>query len=104
MGNKEADLDLGTYERFISRDLNKYSSITSGIIYHELLTKERANLIKNKTVQTIPHVTNAIIEYMLKIKDSMPTDFVIVEIGGTVGDYESMVFIRAISQFKYFYG
>ncbi|AJQ45476.1 CTP synthetase [Ureaplasma diversum] len=101
---KEADLDLGSYERFINLDLNEYSSVTSGKIYYELLLKERNNGFEGKTVQTIPHVTGAIIDYIIKIKDSLNPDFVIVEIGGTVGDYESLAFIEAIAQFKHSYG
>lgn len=101
---KEADLDLGTYERFINADLNKYSSVTSGKIYYEILTKERENGFGGKTVQTIPHITSAVIDYIEKIKDSLKTDFVIVEIGGTIGDIESLPFIEAISQFKTIYG
>ncbi|QDI64274.1 CTP synthase [Ureaplasma parvum] len=101
---KEADLDLGTYERFINADLNKYASVTSGKIYYEILTKERENGFDGKTVQTIPHVTSAVIDYIKKIKDSLKTDFIIVEIGGTIGDIESLPFIEAISQFKTIYG
>lgn len=101
---KEADLDLGTYERFIDRDLNKYASVTSGKILYDLLNQERRNGFNGKTVQYVPHVTSAVIDYLKNIKQQNDIDFIIVEIGGTIGDIESTTFLEAISQFKNQYG
>ncbi|WP_031489194.1 CTP synthase [Ureaplasma canigenitalium] len=100
---KEADLDLGTYERFIDTDLKKYSSITMGKIYHQILQAERRNDFHGKTVQIVPHVTNKIIDFIKCNTDTKP-NFVIVEIGGTVGDIESAPIFEAIYQFKNTYG
>ncbi|MCV3743653.1 CTP synthase [Ureaplasma sp. ES3154-GEN] len=101
---KQADLDLGTYERFIDIDLNEYASISAGKVYSEITFKERHNEFKNVTVQTIPHITNHIILYVQKVSETLDVDFVIVEIGGTIGDIESLPFIEAISQFIHKYG
>ncbi|MCV3753919.1 CTP synthase [Ureaplasma zalophigenitalium] len=101
---KQADLDLGTYERFIDIDLNEYASISAGKIYSEITYKERHNKFKNVTVQTVPHVTNHIISYVRKVSETLDVDFVIVEIGGTIGDIESLPFIEAITQFIHQYG
>lgn len=95
------DLDLGTYQRFIEDSPTQSSSITSGKIFYEILKKERENQFEGKTVQIVPHVTNAIIEH---IKGNHDSEIVIIEIGGTIGDIESLSFIEAISQFKNKYG
>ena len=93
----ETDLDLGHYERFIDESLTKNSSITTGRIYSEVIEKERKGDYLGKTVQVVPHITNAIKEKVYKFKDSN-IDVVITEIGGTVGDIESLPFIEAIRQ------
>ncbi|MDY6915412.1 MAG: CTP synthase [Candidatus Cloacimonadota bacterium] len=94
----ETDLDLGHYERFVGKPLNKNSNSTSGQIYDTVLKKERRGDYLGKTVQVIPHVTNEIKRLIRKLdKDN---DFVITEIGGTVGDIESHPFLEAIRQFR----
>lgn len=93
----ETDLDLGHYERFTDENLSGNSSITSGKIYQEVIEKERKGDYLGKTVQVIPHITNAIKEKIYKFeKDNV--DIVITEIGGTVGDIESQPFLEAIRQ------
>ena len=91
----ETDLDLGHYERFVDEDLNKYSSITTGKIYSEVIEKERRGDYLGKTIQVIPHITNAIKEKIYSFKDA---DVVITEIGGTVGDIESLPYLETIRQ------
>ena len=93
----ETDLDLGHYERFIDESLTRNSSITTGRIYSEVIEKERKGDYLGKTVQVVPHITNAIKDKVYKFKDS-DIDIVITEIGGTVGDIESLPFIEAIRQ------
>lgn len=93
----ETDLDLGHYERFIDENLSKNSSITTGRIYSEVIEKERRGDYLGKTVQVIPHITNQIKEKVYKFDDS-EVDIVITEIGGTVGDIESLPFLEAIRQ------
>lgn len=100
----KADLDLGNYERFIDHNLNQYSTVTSGRIYQEVITNERNNKYDGKTVQIIPHITNQIISKIRMLQETNKTDFAIVEIGGTVGDIESLPFIHAICDFTYQYG
>lgn len=100
----KADLDLGNYERFTDHNLNKYSTITSGRIYQEVLQNERDGKYNGKTVQVIPHVTNQIISKLHSLARTNNADFAIVEIGGTVGDLESLSFIEAINQFGLEYG
>lgn len=100
----KADLDLGNYERFTDHNLNKYSTITSGRIYQEVLQMERDGRYKGKTVQVIPHVTNQIISKFHLLAKTNNADFAIVEIGGTIGDLESLSFIEAINQFGLEYG
>jgi CTP synthase len=92
----ETDLDLGHYERFTGRAANKRDNITSGRIYSELLAKERRGEFLGATVQVIPHVTDAIKEFVLEGNEDF--DFVLVEIGGTVGDIEGLPFFEAIRQ------
>ena len=93
----ETDLDLGHYERFIDESLTKNSSITTGRIYSEVIERERKGDYLGKTVQVVPHITNAIKEKVYKFNES-DIDIVITEIGGTVGDIESLPFIEAIRQ------
>ena len=94
----ETDLDLGHYERFVDENLSKYSSITSGKIYWEVLTKERQGEYLGGTVQVIPHITGAIKEKAYAVSKEDDTEIVITEIGGTVGDIESLPFLEAIRQ------
>lgn len=94
----ETDLDLGHYERFIDVELTKNSSITSGLIYDTVLHKERAGLYDGKTVQVIPHVTDEIKNKVYSVEEESGADFIITEIGGTVGDMESQPFFEAIRQ------
>ncbi|MBZ2174964.1 CTP synthase [Schnuerera sp. xch1] len=97
----ETDLDLGHYERFIDVNLNKYSSVTSGKIYWSVLNKERKGDYDGRTVQVIPHITNEIKERVKRVTKDRDVDVVITEIGGTVGDIESLPFLEAIRQIKY---
>jgi CTP synthase len=92
----ETDLDLGHYERFTGRSANKQDNITAGRIYQELIAKERRGDYLGATVQVIPHVTNAIKDFILEGNEGV--DFVLVEIGGTVGDIEGLPFFEAIRQ------
>ncbi len=94
----ETDLDLGHYERFTGRPATKQDNITTGRIYQEILAKERRGDYLGATIQVIPHVTNAIKEFVLEGNDSF--DFVLVEIGGTVGDIEGLPFFEAIRQLR----
>jgi len=92
----ETDLDLGHYERFTGQPAKRQDNITTGRIYQEILTKERRGDYLGATIQVIPHVTNAIKEFVLDGNDGF--DFVLVEIGGTVGDIEGLPFLEAIRQ------
>jgi CTP synthase len=92
----ETDLDLGHYERFTGRPASKADNITTGRIYQDIINKERRGDYLGATVQVIPHVTNAIKEFVLTGNDNV--DFVLVEIGGTVGDIEGLPFFEAIRQ------
>ena len=92
----ETDLDLGHYERFTGRSASRADNITTGRIYQEIITKERRGDYLGGTVQVIPHVTNAIKEFVLEGNEGV--DFVLVEIGGTVGDIEGLPFFEAIRQ------
>ncbi len=94
----ETDLDLGHYERFTGRAANKSDNITTGRIYQEIIAKERRGDYLGATVQVIPHVTNAIKDFVLADNDGY--DFVLVEVGGTVGDIEGLPFFEAIRQLK----
>ncbi|HZJ99860.1 MAG TPA: CTP synthase [Tissierellaceae bacterium] len=95
------DLDLGHYERFIDVSLNKNSSVTTGKIYWSVLNKERKREYGGSTIQVIPHITNEIKERIIRVSKERDVDIVITEIGGTVGDIESLPFIEAIRQIKY---
>ncbi len=96
----ETDLDVGHYERFIDEDLSKYNNFTSGKIYKNVLDNERKGKFLGATVQVIPHVTDEIKASIKKTLQRRKTDMVITEIGGTVGDIESLPFLEAIRQFK----
>lgn len=96
----ETDLDLGHYERFIDVPLSQWNNITSGSVYSNVIAKERRGDYLGATVQVIPHITNEIKERMVKAAQQLNSDVVIVEVGGTVGDIESLPFIEAIRQFK----
>jgi CTP synthase len=94
----ETDLDLGHYERFIDEDLNKYSNLTTGKVYWNVLTKERKGEYLGSTVQVIPHITNEIKRFIYNVGKKTNADVVITEIGGTIGDIESQPFIEAARQ------
>ncbi|MBO4339693.1 MAG: CTP synthase [Clostridia bacterium] len=94
----ETDLDLGHYERFIDEDLNKYSNLTTGKVYWNVLNKERRGEYLGSTVQVIPHITNEIKEFVYRVGKKTNADVVITEIGGTIGDIEGQPFIEAIRQ------
>ena len=94
----ETDLDLGHYERFIDEDLNKYSNLTTGKVFHNVLNKERHGGYLGSTVQIIPHITDEIKRFIYRVGEKTDADVVITEIGGTIGDIESQPFIEAIRQ------
>ncbi|PKM82181.1 MAG: CTP synthase [Firmicutes bacterium HGW-Firmicutes-14] len=96
----ETDLDLGHYERFIDISLSKSSNVTTGKIYWSIISKERKGDFLGGTVQVIPHVTNEIKDRILRVAKESKPDVVITEIGGTVGDIESLPFLEAIRQMK----
>lgn len=97
----ETDLDLGHYERIVDINLTKYSSITSGKVYWSVLNKERRGDYLGATVQVIPHITNEIKDMVYRAQSVQDVDVVITEIGGTIGDIESLPFIEAIRQIKF---
>ena len=94
----ETDLDLGHYERFIDEDLNRYSNLTTGKVYWNVLNKERRGEYLGSTVQVIPHITNEIKEFVYRVGEQTDADVVITEIGGTIGDIESQPFLEAVRQ------
>lgn len=94
----ETDLDLGHYERFIDENLNKFSNLTTGKVYSTVLQNERDGVYNGETVQVIPHITNQIKKFIYSVGKKIEADVVITEIGGTVGDIESLPFIEAIRQ------
>ena len=94
----ETDLDLGHYERFIDEDLNRYSNLTTGKVYWNVLNKERRGEFLGSTVQVIPHITNEIKEFVYRVGENTGADVVITEIGGTIGDIESQPFLEAVRQ------
>ena len=96
----ETDLDLGHYERFIDINLNKYSNVTTGKIYSEVLKKERRGEYLGATVQVIPHITDALKEKIKRAATTTDSDVIITEVGGTVGDIESLPFLEALRQMK----
>ncbi len=94
----ETDLDLGHYERFIDENLNRFSNLTSGKVYWNVLNKERRGEYLGSTVQVIPHITNEIKEFVYRVGHETDADVVITEIGGTIGDIESQPFLEAVRQ------
>jgi CTP synthase len=96
----ETDLDLGHYERFIDEHLGRENNVTTGSVYWSIINRERKGEFLGGTVQVIPHVTNEIKERILRLSRSSEVDVIITEIGGTVGDIESLPFLEAIRQFK----
>ncbi|WP_089751294.1 CTP synthase [Halobacillus alkaliphilus] len=96
----ETDLDLGHYERFIDINLNKFSNVTTGKVYSNVIKKERRGDYLGGTVQVIPHITNEIKDRVFRAAHETNADVVITEIGGTVGDIESLPFLEAIRQIK----
>ena len=94
----ETDLDLGHYERFIDEDLNRYSNLTTGKVYWNVLNKERRGEYLGQTVQVIPHITQEIKEFIYHVASETQADVVITEIGGTTGDIESQPFLEAARQ------
>src|SRR5512140_1506307 len=96
----ETDLDLGHYERFIDENLSQLSNVTTGRIYQAVSAKERRGDYLGGTVQVIPHITNEIKERILRVSRDGGADVVVVEVGGTVGDIESLPFLEAIRQIR----
>ncbi|WP_414569092.1 CTP synthase [Nostoc sp. CCY 9925] len=96
----ETDLDLGHYERFTDTSMSRLNSVTTGSIYQAVINKERRGDYEGGTVQVIPHITNEIKERILRVAKSTNPSVVITEIGGTVGDIESLPFLEAIRQFR----
>lgn len=96
----ETDLDLGHYERFTDTSLGQINNVTSGSIYQTVINKERRGDYLGATVQTIPHITNEIKSRIKKATQQFKPDFIIAEIGGTIGDIESLPFIESIRQFR----
>ncbi|MBV7272360.1 CTP synthase [Clostridium thailandense] len=97
----ETDLDLGHYERFIDENLSKNSNVTTGKVYWSVITKERKGDYLGGTVQVIPHITNEIKSRVYRVAKERDVDVVITEIGGTIGDIESLPFLESIRQIKY---
>lgn len=100
----ETDLDLGHYERFIDENLSKNSNITTGKIYSSVIAKERRGDYLGGTVQVIPHITNEIKDKLVRVAEESNADVIITEIGGTVGDIESLPFLEAIRQARRDFG
>src|SRR2546428_10665711 len=96
----ETDLDLGHYERFVDENLTVASNVTTGKIYQEVIARERRGDYLGATVQVIPHVTNVIKEKILRASKDPQADVVVVEVGGTVGDIESLPFLESIRQMR----
>lgn len=96
----EADLDLGHYERFIDINLNEYSDVTTGMVYSEVINKERRGDYLGATVQVIPHITDTIKEKVMRAAETTNSDIIITEVGGTVGDIESLPFLEALRQMR----
>ncbi|MDX1960103.1 MAG: CTP synthase [Leptospiraceae bacterium] len=100
----ETDLDLGYYERFTSQEFSRKNSVTTGQIYHSVIERERKGDYLGRTVQVVPHITNEIRSRIYLLGKDKEPDFIIVEIGGTVGDIESIPFLEAIRQMRYEHG
>ncbi|MHC5763619.1 CTP synthase, partial [Nostoc sp.] len=96
----ETDLDLGHYERFTDTSMSRLNCVTTGSIYQAVINKERRGDYNGGTVQVIPHITNEIKDRILRVAKSTNPSVVITEIGGTVGDIESLPFLEAIRQFR----
>jgi len=96
----ETDLDLGNYERFTSQSTSSLNSVTTGQVYSTVIEKERRGDYLGRTVQVIPHITNEIKRRITIVAEKDRPDFVIIEIGGTVGDIEGIPFLEAIRQFR----
>ncbi|HET9392772.1 MAG TPA: CTP synthase [Candidatus Rubrimentiphilum sp.] len=97
----ETDLDLGHYERFIDENLSRANNVTAGQIYNSVISKERRGDYLGATVQVIPHITNEIKAHIKRVAEESHADVCIVEVGGTVGDIESLPFLEAIRQIRY---
>jgi CTP synthase len=97
----ETDLDLGHYERFLGIRTSQQNNVTTGRVYFDVISKERKGAFLGKTVQVIPHITDEIKSHVLRLGESENYDIVIVEIGGTVGDIESLPYIEAMRQLRY---
>ncbi len=100
----QTDLDIGNYERFVGSDMNKYSSVCSGKIFQEIINDQIENKYNGETIQVIPHITNKIRDKIYDNINNNKPDFLIIEIGGTVGDIESIPFFESINRFAYEYG
>ncbi|HDR03882.1 MAG TPA: CTP synthase, partial [Candidatus Marinimicrobia bacterium] len=96
----ETDLDLGHYERFLDQDMSAHNNSTTGQIYYEVIKKERRGDYLGATVQIIPHITDEIIRRFTAISQREDYDFILTEVGGTIGDIESLPFLEAIRQFE----
>ena len=96
----ETDLDLGHYERFIDMDLTRSSNLTAGQVYSDVIARERRGEFLGGTIQTVPHVTDAIKKRMLHLAETSGADAIVVEVGGTVGDIEGLPFLEAIRQMR----
>ena len=96
----ETDLDLGHYERFIDINLNQASNVTTGRVYAEVIARERRGDYLGGTIQVIPHITNEIKRYIFAVADKSGAEIVLVEVGGTVGDIESLPFLEALRQMR----
>src|SRR3989475_5341961 len=97
----ETDMDLGHYERFIDENLSRDNNTTTGKIYAAVIARERRGEYLGATVQVIPHVTNEIRDEIVRVARTQGADIIIVEVGGTVGDIESLPFLEAIRQYKF---
>lgn len=97
----ETDLDLGHYERFLDIQTSQVNNVTTGRVYYDVITKERQGVFLGKTVQVIPHITDEIKSHVLSLGESENYDVVITEVGGTVGDIESLPYIEAMRQLRY---
>ncbi|MDD5775283.1 MAG: CTP synthase, partial [Candidatus Omnitrophica bacterium] len=97
----ETDLDLGHYERFTHSVITRFNNITTGQVYNAVIAKERRGDYLGKTIQVIPHITNEIKDRIRKVAEVSGADIVLVEIGGTVGDIESLPFLEAARQFRH---
>src|SRR5690606_17513593 len=97
----ETDLDLGHYERFLNVPTSQANNVTTGKIYHNVITKERQGEFLGKTVQVVPHITDEIKRNVKLLGETGKYDIVITEIGGCVGDIESLPFLEAVRQFRW---